>query len=203
VTLAAAGVGAAVLLAIVVAIATRGERADASKTTPGQAATLLARGHEQFAQGKAEESLAAYERALRATPTLGNDPTLRANLTKIVQGNKDVLATIVALDLLASLTPPAYETITTYASSGKLQPARHRAVMLAERDGVESKIDRAQSSILDLQQATSCEDRKQAIERLVQQPDRRALAILKRTRSAKCVEQEATDAIARIEASAK
>ncbi len=215
VAFAAAGIGAAVVFAIVVVIATRGERADASKradvgsaspatkTTPEQASALLARGHEQCAQGKAEECLAAYESALRATPTLRNDPTLRTNLTKVVQGNKDVLAMIVALDLLASLTPPAYETITTYASSGKLQPARHRAVMLAERDGVDGKIDRVQSWILDLQQATSCEDRKEAIDRLVRQPDRRALAILKRTRSVKCVEQDATDAIARIEASAK
>ena len=75
--------------------------------------------------------------------------------------------------------------------------------MLAERDGVEGKIDRVQSWILDLQQATSCEDRKEAIERLREQPDRRALTILKRTRSVKCVEQDATDAITRIEASAK
>jgi hypothetical protein len=212
-TFAIAGVGAAVALAIVV-IATHGESADAkrsdvgttspaNRTTPAQAPSLLARGHERFAQGKLEDALAAYERALRATPTLGSDPTLRANLTKVVESNKEVLAMIVALDLLASLTPPAYETITTYASSGKLEPARHRAVMLAERDGVDIKIDRVQSWILDLQQATSCEDRKEAIARLVQQPDRRALAILKRTRSVKCVEQEATDAITRIESAAK
>jgi hypothetical protein len=130
------------------------------------------------------------------------NPTLRANLTKVVEG-KDALATILALELLASLSTPAYDTITDYASNGKVEIARRRAVMLAERDGIESKIDRVQSWILDLEQATTCQDRRNVIELLKQQPDRRALTVLKRMRSQKCVAQDAADAIATIETSTK
>jgi serine/threonine protein kinase len=212
-TLAIAGIGAVMVLAIIL-IATRDKAADASKkpdaaqrqttgpTKPDQAASVLSQGHDQFAQGNVEGALAAYERALRAKSALGADPKLRANLTTVLDG-KDVLATIVALDLLSSLTPPASDLIASYASNGKLQPARHRALMLAERDGVDAKIDRVQGLLLDLQQATSCEDRKRVIQLLALRPDRRALPALKRMRAVKCVEPDATDAIARIETSAE
>jgi hypothetical protein len=200
-----------VIIAIVV-IATRGGNAGAHEqpaqhevaaaAKPDQSASLLALGHTQFAQGKVERALADYERAVRATPALVGDAELRANLSKVLEG-KDVLASIVALDLLASLTPPAHEEIITYASSGKLEHARHRAVMIAERDGIDAKIDRVQSWMLDLQQALSCEQRKAAIERLAQTADRRAIATLKRAQATKCVERDATNAIDRIEAEAK
>jgi hypothetical protein len=209
-----AGVAAVLMLAVIIVIATRrttggardqhdlAKRERDASTTPDQAASLLALGHTQFAEGKVERALASYERALRAAPVLSSNAELRANLAKVLDG-KDVLASIVALDLLASLTPPADEQIVTYASGGKLEVARHRAVMLAERDGLEAKIDRAQSWMLDLQQASSCDERKAAIEQLAQTQDRRALAALKRARAMKCVEQEAATAIARIEAEAK
>jgi serine/threonine protein kinase len=211
--LAIAGVGGTLLLVLVIALLVRDNRADASKQSGAAssmthpisrdgAATFLARGHEQFGNGHIEEALSSYERALRGEPTIASDPKLRAVLSSVLEG-KDVLPSIVALDLLASLAPPASDVIAGYASKGKLEPARHRAMMLAERDGFASKVDSVQSWILDVQQATSCEDRKTAIELLANNPDRRALAVLKRMRAIKCVEQEAASAIARIDASAK
>jgi hypothetical protein len=209
-----AGAGVALALAAVVVIATRGENARSSMPSSivqrdmppaanhKQAGELVALGHAQFVQGKVQRALAAYERALRAAPPLGGDAELRANLAKVLEG-KDVLASILALDLLASLTPPAHDAIVAYASSGKLQAARHRAVMIAERDDIAAKIDRVQSWMLDLQQASSCEERKATIELLAQSSDRRAIGVLKRTRVMKCVEQDAANAIARIDAAAK
>lgn len=201
------GIAAAALVAAVVVllvVSRGGSSAGTSRgvTTPDQAATFLATGNEQFSQGKMQRALAAYERALRASPALGTDPQLRANLTKVLEG-RDGLASILALDLLASLTPPADDVIVAYASNGKLDDARHRAAMIAERDGIADKIDRVQSWILDLQQASSCEDRKATIEQLATARDRRALAALKRMRAVKCIEEDAANAIARIEATGK
>jgi hypothetical protein len=77
---------------------------------------------------------------------------------------------------------------------------RHRAMMIAERDGVADKVDRVQSWILDLLQTSSCDERKALIAELVASADRRALAAFKRVRAVKCVEREAADAIARFDA---
>ena len=76
----------------------------------------------------------------------------------------------------------------------ELEDARHRAVMIAERDDIEAKVDRVQSWMLDLQQASSCEERKVTIELLAQRSDRRAIGVLKRARAMKCVEQDAASA---------
>ena len=162
-----------------------------------QGSAYLALGHSRFALGRVRQALGAYERALRARPALGDDKELRANLESVLQG-KDVVASIVALDLLASLIPPAHEAIVTYASEGKLEHARHRALMIAERDGLGDKVDRVPSWLLDLQQSSSCDERKATIELLARSADQRAVVVLRRMRSIKCIQREATEAIARI-----
>jgi hypothetical protein len=106
-----------------------------------------------------------------------------------------------ALELLATVvSPPAHDAITTYASRGKLSDVRRRASTIAERVGIANRIDRIESWSLDLQQAATCDERKLSVERLAAASDRRALTALKRARTFKCVEREATEAIARIEA---
>jgi tetratricopeptide (TPR) repeat protein len=228
-----AGVGGAVVLALVIAFVARGgqaqhpsagqlatratglvragsnaeavdllERELVGPTKPDQAHAYLMLGHAQLSLARVQQALSAYERALRAVPSLGADKDLRANLLNVLDG-KDSLASVLALELLASLTPPDHDAIVAYAANGKLIDARHRAVMIAERDGFGGKVDRVQSWAFDLQQASTCEERKAAIELLGRTADRRALAALKRVRSVKCIEREATDAIARIEAAAK
>lgn len=202
-TLVIGGIVAAMLV-VAIAAATRGGNtvAGAVSMSPEQAAASLAEGHTLITKGRTQQALAAYERALRASPALASDAELRTNLSKILEG-KDVLESTVALELLALLTPPAHDAVVAYASTGKLEVARRRAVMLAERDGIASRIDRVQSAMLDLQQATSCEDRKASIELLAESADRRAIGALKRARAVKCVEQDAANAIARIEAAQK
>ena len=159
-------------------------------------------GHAQLALGRLQHAAAAYERALRVAPALGADKELRDHLLEVLAG-KDLLASLLALDLLATLTPPQHDAIITYASTGKVFDVRHRAVMIAERDGVGDKVDRVQSWTLDLQQTSSCDERKATIELLARTSDRRVLGVLKRVRSVKCIEREATDAIARIEGTAR
>ena len=166
---------------------------------PHHGSSFLLLGHARFAVGRRVEALGAYERALRATPELGADSQLRTNLNAALDG-KDSLAAVLALELLAAVSPPAHDAILSYASTGKLPDARHRAILLAEREGLGDKIDRVEALSLDLQQATSCDERKAIIERLAATADKRALAALKRAKATKCVEHEATEAIAKIEA---
>ena len=194
--------GGSVAVALVLLLVAASRNGDGAEPHTGTVGEALKLGHAELAQGHTLRALTTYERALRATPKVSSDSTLRADLIKILDGKDDV-ATVVALDLLASLTPPARDQIIVYASNGKLEDARHRAVMLAERDGFEHGIDRVQSWSLDLQQASSCEARKATIELLARSSDRRAIAALKRARSVKCLEPEATKAIARIEAATK
>jgi hypothetical protein len=147
--------------------------------------THLARGHAEAARGQHKQAVAAYELALRAQPQLRGDAEVRTRLTEILAG-KDSLACVLAVELLAELSPPEQAAIATYASSGKLKDARHRAVMIAERDGFADKIDRIASWTLDLQQTSSCEQRKGLIELLESSTDPRATPMLQRARTAKC-----------------
>jgi tetratricopeptide (TPR) repeat protein len=165
---------------------------------PHHGSSFLLLGHARFALGRRLDAFGAYERALRATPELGTDKELRANLTSALDG-KDELVAVLALELMAVITPQAREAIIAYASTGKLADARHRALLLAEREGLGDKVDRVESWSLDLQQTTSCDERKDIIEKLAATNDKRALNALKRAKGAKCVEREAAEAIAKIE----
>lgn len=178
------------------------ERSLVGRTTAEQAPAYLALGHAQFALGRPQQALAAYERALRAAPSIGSDKELRANLVKVLDG-KGALESVLAVELLSSLAPPDLDAVVAYASSGKLADARHRAIMIAEREGAGDKVDRVQSWMLDLLQASGCDERKATIQLLARASDRRALVALKRLRTVKCVEREAAHAIAQIEAAAK
>jgi serine/threonine-protein kinase len=175
------------------------ERELAGASKPEHGRSYLALGHARFALGERLEALAAYERALRAMPPLAGDPTLRANLISLLDG-KDSLTVILALDLLSELSPPAHDEVIAYASTGKLLDGRRRAAMLAERDGIADRIDRVASWSLDLRQIASCEERKQAIAQLAETADPRALDALKRARRVKCLERQAADALAKMQA---
>jgi eukaryotic-like serine/threonine-protein kinase len=195
--LAIAAGAAALLVLIVTVVAIR--RSGNAPSPATRASKLVEFGDAQLALGRQQPAVAAYERALRASPSLATDPALRKKLLEVLAA-KDPLASVIALDLLAAMTPPAHDAITTYAASGKHADARHRAVMIGERDGL--TIDRVASWSLDLQQATTCDERKLIIESMTRAADKRALTALRRVRAMKCVEREASDAIARIEASA-
>jgi len=171
----------------------------ATRAKPVAGRVYLVLGHARSALGRRLDALAAYEMALAREPELARDAELRASLVKALEA-KEALTVVLALDLLASMSPPAHDDIVTYAAKGAVIDGRRRAAMLAQRDGVDAELDRVASAILDLQQATTCEERKAAIEKLGVSMDRRALPALKRVRSVKCVERAAADAIARIEA---
>ncbi|HSD91177.1 MAG TPA: protein kinase [Kofleriaceae bacterium] len=219
-----AGVGGAVLLVIVLAVLFGGSKKSSSDlaarakqmiaagnakeavdlletelATKPDASAFLQLGHARFAVGRRTDALTAYERAIVLDRSLGKDPDLRANAAFVLDG-KDAIAAVLALELLASrVDPPAKDLIATTAASGKLLEVRRRALALAERDGFADRVDRVAVFTLDLAQATTCDERRAVIGKLRATADKRAVAPLKRAKVYKCVEKEATDAIAELE----
>jgi hypothetical protein len=190
--------GAAAVLAVVVVASLLGG-SKGSRARSGEASSFVSLGHERFAAGRRLDALAAYERALVLSPSLGANTDLRGKLAQILDG-KDAVASVIALELLASrMQPPARDAVAAAASTAKLPEVRHRAFALAERDGFDGMVDRVDSYSLDLQQAATCDDRKAAIDKLADSGDARAVPALKKVRTVKCVEQAAADAIARLE----
>jgi serine/threonine-protein kinase len=167
---------------------------------PGDGPAYLLLGHARFAAGRRLDALAAYERAIVLAPKLAEDAQLRANATSIV-GGKDAVEAVVALELLATrVKPRAEDLVLTVAATAKLADVRNRAQAIAEREGLAGRLDRVASLSLDLAQATTCEERRRVIGKLRATADRRALAPLRRAKVYKCVEREASEAIAALEA---
>ncbi|MGN6104653.1 MAG: protein kinase domain-containing protein [Kofleriaceae bacterium] len=202
---AGAGAGGSVLARRGLELVASGEPATAVEyleqgiaSSRDDASAHLALGHARFALGRRLDGLAAYERAASLSKTAAADPQLVANALGVLDG-RDAVSAVVALELLSTrVAPPQRDAIAAQASSGKLADVRHRAVAIAERDGFADRIDRIESWSLDLVQLSGCEDRKLAIARL-RTTDRRAIPALRRARSLKCIEREATDAIGHLE----
>jgi len=195
-------------LILVTILATRGDRATTSSTpralpaadsNDGHACVVL--GHARNALGRRADAIAAYERAIAIDRDLASDPEIRATAIKMLD-TRDILAAVLALELLATrVSPPARDAILAQASNGKIADVRHRALAIAERDGIADGVDRIESWSLDLDQAAGCDERRAAIEKLRASRDRRALGVLRRARAKfPCVEHDAATAIAELEA---
>lgn len=166
---------------------------------PGDANAYLLLGHARFAARRRLDALAAYERAIVLSKKLASDAQLRANATSIVEG-KDAVDAVVALELLATrVEPRAEDLVLTVAATSKISDVRSRAQAIAERDGYATRLDRVAALSLDLAQASTCEGRRSVIAKLRATGDRRAVAPLRRAKVYKCVEREASAAIAELE----
>lgn len=157
--------------------------------------SYLALGHARIKANRRVDAINAYERALKLSPVLGTDPQLATNLA-IVLESKDAVAGVLALELLARLA--RHDAIAAQASAHKVLDVRRRAIAIAERDGFADKIDRVESWSLDLTQLSGCEPRRATIAKL-RTTDHRAIPALRRARSLKCIEPDATEAIAHLE----
>jgi serine/threonine protein kinase len=191
--------GGIVLLIVIIAIASGGS--PGKKTAKGEDGKSLAkRGHDELEAGRRADAMSLYDRAISADSSLAGDADIRHDAQAVVE-SKDAVAAVIALELLASrISPPAKDIITATAATGKNGDVRRRALAIAERDGFADEIDKVASLSLDLAQATTCEDRRSVIGKLRATADKRAVAPLKKAKVYKCVERDATDAIAELEA---
>jgi hypothetical protein len=99
---------------------------------------------------------------------------------------------------VAFVTDPQVIADVGRLTSSKDRDIRQRALVLAEDHGFAAEIDRVPSWMLDLEQASSCDERRAAIVRLADAADKRALPALRKAEAHKCVKRDAADAIVRI-----
>jgi Tfp pilus assembly protein PilF len=161
----------------------------------------LVLGHVRTALGRRADGLAAYERAIILDSALAGDPQLKQTAIKALD-TRDVVAAVVALELLASrVQPPAREQILAQASNGKVMEVRHRALAIAQRDGFAEGVDHIQSWSLDLEQVTSCDERRAVVMKLRAAGDKRALLVLRQIRGKfACNDRDVASAISELEA---
>jgi hypothetical protein len=172
----------------------------ADKRAGDSAASLVARADADQGRGAVLDAVSEYERALLRDPTLATDARVRADLSKIATG-KDAIAAVVALDLLArSVSPPARDVIAAQASKSSSREVRQRALAIAVRDGFADTVSLLDSYLLDLKQATTCDERRAVIGKLRELGDRRASTALRRAKAQfSCIERDATDALAALD----
>jgi serine/threonine protein kinase len=172
----------------------------AATAEPAPPASPLDAGHAELARGRNLEALAMYERAIAKDADLARDAQIRKNVVTVSEG-RNAVAAVVALELLGRLDPPARDEIAQRASSGRVADVRHRARAIAERDGYASDVDLLASYQLDLKDATTCDDRRAAVDGLRSLADRRAIGALRRAKDRfPCIADDATAAIASLEA---
>jgi serine/threonine protein kinase len=176
------------------------ETAPAATAEPARPASPLDAGHAELARGRNLEALAMYERAIAKDADLARDAQIRKNVVTVSEG-RNAVAAVVALELLGRLDPPARDEIAQRASTGRVADVRHRARAIAERDGFASDVDLLASYQLDLKDATTCDDRRAAVDGLRSLADRRAIGALRRAKDRfPCIADDATAAIASLEA---
>ncbi len=116
----------------------------------------------------------------------------------------------VAIDPSAARDERTQKAVLELAARGKTWKLRQRATEVAARMGVQDRIDRFDAALLDLAQAPSCPERRDALLALRKLKDARALPAFKRARGRRsgffgtgrpnsCLEKDAADAIAELE----
>jgi hypothetical protein len=180
------------------------EAETASGTGAKDPFALLVLGHARARLGRDLEAIAAYDQALALDPRVA-DARLRDDAAAML-GRKDRAVPLAALALLARAGDPGHAAIVDAASHGKTAAIRRRARELAEKLGIERQVDWVQSYSLDLQQGSSCKERKEAIPRLRALRDKRAIPALEKARGRKggfldlqavngCLDPDAAEAI--------
>jgi serine/threonine-protein kinase len=201
-------VGAAIVVGVVIAVATTRGSGHAEPTTPaGLAAQALERGdpakaiamldaqkaaidkdsRAQLVLGDAHAArhesaaaLAAYKRALMLEPALEADPALRANLAAMTD-DKDPAVIGGAFDLWAGHTHDDHARTQLAASAVSETLERRKAVRpVIDTYKLADQIDWLTAYAFDLEQEVGCEHRKQAVAKLRALGDPRAIPVLER-----------------------
>jgi hypothetical protein len=138
-------------------------------------------GNLEFADKNPGAGLQAYEEALRFDPGLRADAALLVNIRSEVNDRK---LGSVALDMLVKqVGKPAGNLLADMASDDRRAEFRKAAREACETLDCGKKVDRVNSYALDLAQGKSCEEKREAVQKLSETGDSRAIEPLKRARS--------------------
>jgi serine/threonine protein kinase len=138
-------------------------------------------GNLEFAEKNPGAGLQAYEEALRLDPGLRADAALLVNVRSELNDRR---LGLVALDMLIKqVGKPAMDTLADIASDDRRAEFRQAAREGCAAIDCGKKVNMVNSYALDLTQAHSCDEKREAVEKLGQTGDPRAIEPLRRARS--------------------
>ena len=138
-------------------------------------------GNLEFADKNASAGLQAYEEALRLDPGLRADAALLVNIRAELNDKKTGLA---ALEMLIKqVGKPASDILADLATDDRRTDFRRLARAGCEALDCAKKVDLVGSYALDLSQARTCEEKREAVEKLGETGDKRAIEPLRKARS--------------------
>jgi eukaryotic-like serine/threonine-protein kinase len=150
---------------------------------PREARVHYLLGHLEFLEKKPAPALAAYGQALDLDPGLRGDAALLLN-TRALLGDKDKKLASAALALMAErIGLPAREDLAQLGTSDRRPEMRAAARAACQKVGCGAKLDLVESYALDLAQARSCDEKREAVRRLAGTGDQRAVEPLKKART--------------------
>ncbi len=135
---------------------------------------LLAQGHLAFANKRRETGIDAYRRALALAPPLADNPRLAENLVSALGWESQS-----ARKVLEQYASPAMVDALAQRTAQPGYWGRWHAVATLDAIGQSERVRRFDAALLDLQEGDNCDKRREAVKRLGQLNDRRALLVLK------------------------
>jgi hypothetical protein len=138
-------------------------------------------GNLEFADKNPSAGLQAYEEALRLDPGLRGDAALLVNIRSELNDRKLGFA---ALEMLIKqVGKPAVDLLADMASDDRRAEFRMAARTACDTLDCGKKVDLVNSYALDLTQGKSCEEKREAVKKLAETGDSRAIEPLKRARA--------------------
>ena len=145
-------------------------------------AALLVLGHARAADGQIAAAMAAYAASVKRSADSARDETLRRAMTTAFASQKtdDIDAAIALMKVIIATTDDAgaKDELVGMASRHDVLHTRSRAFATAVELGLGDRIDRLASYLLDLEQGPDCESRRQAVQKLRDLGDKRAIPAL-------------------------
>jgi len=138
-------------------------------------------GNLEFADKNPAAGLQAYEEALRLEPGLRADAALLVNIRSELNDKK---VGYVALEMLVKqVGKPAVDVLADVATDDRRAEFRRYAREGCQQLGCLKKVDLVASYSLDLAQGRNCEEKREAVQKLGESGDPRAIEPLKKARA--------------------
>lgn len=153
--------------------------AKAKDQTSARAFYLKGRIHVCISEG--QRALAFYRKAIAKDAAYRTDTRLLEDAKKMVSNQRLRLK---ALDFMAELGKPALPTLIHLAESHLSKDVRKRALKLVEKRGALEHVDMSIPLELDLNQARSCQEKRDIVCKLGELNTKRAKQVLMRARDA-------------------
>ena len=169
---------------------------------PDEALALFMQGHVNFEKRRHKAALENYQQAISKQADLANDERYAKNLIRALSSNGSKVTELAKL----SVTKPVLDELAGRSIRPGTKGRRDAAYILASLNRTD-RVDSVAKAILDLQESTSCEDKKSALQILKKHKDVRALPALQEITGGSmvsrlkrnCYMKEAKAAVAAIE----